>query len=235
MFDKLKKKFASKVVGPEEGKKLAAFSPLGLRLGGKFEVKNNTYFIHKSVCKTMREPYSILAVGKFSMGGSTVYRFYTGECGELSPGTSFLQCICDGEEIQEIRMFDTVTQHFPCSEAEWYEWINAEGSKIGLITTELNDKEYGRVEAWAAPNAEYEPPISFTETLSSVDHTDSKHATHLNHEAMLYGAWLNEELDIAEYVLLTSMEWHDAEDELRSGIVIYAGIDLVQAEIEVLF
>ncbi len=231
MFDSLKKKISRKVTGADKVSEApVAFSPLGMKLGSRVHIKNNAHIIYKSIFKTDKAGYMITAIGRFSMANSDVYRYYMGDIDDLSPGKTMLQIITDNisNEIEEIRVFDLAQTFYPSTEASWNKWVGVAGSKIGDMDANHDGFEYTRMESWADPDLDWADPVAYVERIATNNKT--LRVDSINHVSMMYGRWLHEDHGRAEYLLLSSVELPNS-----CGIVVFAGIDISESEIEVLF
>lgn len=236
MFDKFKKNTAKKILGTDQPIEKKAFVPFDLRLGSKFVLKNNSYFIHKTLFKNVKDGYTVNAIGKFTLQGYTkVFRFYLNNTTDAMPCQHFLQVVVDTEteDLLEVRMFALRKVHNPTTEAAWNKWVGVAGCQIGDIEATCAERTFGRMESWADPDEDWVQPVQVDESIETED--KFIRITHIAHECMLYGRWANEELEVAEYLLLSSVETRYKDGSQTDAVVKYVGIDVAAPELEILY
>jgi len=246
MFESLKKKVADKLFDKETVKatitssKSVIANPLGMQVGSNFTVKNNSSIIYKGLFQKQPE-YTVKAIGVFEMNSAVKgYRFYASkDKTTIAPADSFLQILVSKRDntIEEVRMFSFLEEDYPTNNLQWKIWLGEEGSKIGKFDAEFAGRDFARLEAWARGNAEWVPAFEFRETV--LEDNGGVTSNRISHESMLYGRWLHEEHQIAEFLLMSAEETHiDGSSTLYragnttvSGIVMFAGMDVDIKEI----
>ena len=236
MFDSLKKKLAG-ALRPEQ--KVMDVGPvfdnfgLYLKVGSHLKVRSNNALIFGSNCMPPKEEV-IQTIGVFDMSHSKVYRFWLRQ-------EYFVQVILTNmKEIEEVRGYRLLKVVLPSTTKEWEAWLlskslaNSRGTDPGFIGRDEfvhYDTPYYRLESWAGPDEDWVKPIEFTETQYSIVEGIVKSSRYINHAAMAYGRWLNEEQEIPEY-LLVSAEDLNINGVQSSSIRIYVGMDLAIADLQ---
>jgi hypothetical protein len=221
MFEDLKKKIASAVFGTSSNGKDAGPKstkyPLDLRLGSPVEFDTNVPAVWSSLCKVPKNR-SVTAISEFKLFGQTVFRFYFQE-------DAFLQIIMDketGSSIEECRLYSIYHTVYPANKQEWMEWVGANG-RIGVNSFELDGFQYFRVDSWAD-----DPTADKAKTVNVVASMLRKNGTATcKHHIMLYGRWLDEESEVAEFLLVSDDEYAD-----NACITFAIGIDVSEYEIK---
>jgi len=199
--------------------------PLQIHLGSCLILDQTPFLIHgKAITQTRPGSESLVfAYGRIDLGESVVHRFYL-ESGTDPDDKSVLQVVV-GDEIEECRLFASLDEVYPESAEEWNFWIGEEDGYIGLPAFEdkqgrLYDRVWGDGEGRIAPS-------EFTETLY-LDRFGEKRAT-VAHASMLYGRWIDEESEMAEYILASREEHTDGS----ALIQLSSGIDVIPESITV--
>ena len=204
------------------------FAHLCVRLGSELVVKDNTGLIYGSSC--VKPATTIIsAIGIVKIHRSTLYRLYLGN-------EYFVQIIIlPDNSIEECRLYRLVKIEQPSTAQEWEKWLlsesraNRENKSIGIIGGDeyiLNDTSYLRLESWASPEPVWVEPVEFFEKRHCLGNTQEIHSA-----AMAYGRWLNEENQIAEYLIISSEELADSSEmhynvQKDCSIRFYVGIDI---------
>lgn len=243
LLSRVQEILASKIFRSDEPKPETSFSsiianPFSIQIGSNYVLKNNNNIIYKSLFTKQKE-YDVTAIGMFELINRVkVYRFYSGEGNSVAPGTSFLQLMVNKKtnEVEELRMFSLVEEVMPTRSLDWKIWVGEEGSNIGKFNIAVEERDFVRTEAWAQGNADWTPAFSFTEKV--YESNENKVSATIKHEAMLYGRWLREEHNVAEFALLSSDDVSIADsniyqDNRVAGICIFAGIDIAPQEVVV--
>jgi hypothetical protein len=219
----VKSVFASRKSGSPVDKNL----PLGLHLQGKVELDATRFTLYGDRLLTTfpgRE-HIIAAYGRVPFGDAVLHRFYLqGE----DDAQSMLEILVDsGGGLQECRLFRTLDEIMPEDSEEWGFWLAREDGSIGWSAFQTRDGVlFDR--AWDDAAANRVMPFDLSETLY-LDSAGEKVLT-VNHQAMLYGRWADEEDEIAEYALLS------AEDQGDEAFVhIQVGVDINPMGIKVLY
>lgn len=204
------------------------FANLCVRLGSELVVKDNTGLIYGSSC-TKPGTTIITAIGVIKIHRSTLYRLYLGNA-------YFVQIIIlPDNTIEECRLYKLVKIEQPSTSQEWEKWLlsesraNRENKPVGIIGKDeyiLNDISYLRLESWASPDPEWVEPIETFEKRHCLDNIQE-----INSVAMAYGRWLNEENQIAEYLIISSEELANSSEMQYNthkdcSIRFYVGIDI---------
>ncbi|WP_300668499.1 DUF2491 family protein [Desulfoluna sp.] len=190
--------------------------PLQIHLGSSLVLDQTPFLIHGEAI-TQPKPGAeslVFAYGRMELGEALVHRFYL-ESSDDPDQKSVLQVVV-GEGIEECRLFAALDEVYPESADEWDFWIGEADGYIGLPAFE--DKEgrpYERV--WGDGEGRI-APSEITETLY-LDRFGENTAT-VTHASMLYGRWIDEESEMAEFILISREEHTDgaALIELSSGI-----------------
>lgn len=232
MFDKLKKKIASKF-NKSNSVERRDFSPLDLRLNSQVSITTNVPVIYDSLYNSCSAVQTVTAIGTFSVAKSKVFRFY------FADNVRFLQIIVNAtNEIIECRLFKIYQFIEPTSNKGWAEWLDDKEGKIGLFNFEIAGRDFIRSEAWADSADDRADPFSVRERVVSMTYDNGKYTnqkeTKTDHEMMLYGRWLDEDNNIAEYIILSSDDEQIGTDTAISNIKICTGIDVTEVEINVI-
>lgn len=210
-----------------QGKREAIDSslPLQIHIGSCLVLDQTPFLIHgEAITQAPPAPECLVfAYGQMNLGDSIVHRFYLESCSDPDK-KSVLQMVV-GEAIEECRLFASLDEVYPDSAEDWEFWIGDEDGYIGLPTFE--DKEgraYDRV--WGDDEGRI-TPAELTETLY-LDSFGDKKAT-VAHASMLYGRWIDEENEMAEYILISREEHTDGS----ALIQISTGIDIIPESITV--
>ena len=217
MIQALKKKFVGLFVKEPTLVKPREFVPFDLIIGASLRINTNNHVIYKSRCSFL-SLNTVTDIGKSKLGDSTVFRIYFGD-------NCFLQVITnDKNQIEECRVFSLVDTIYPSTLIAWSEWLSEDTGKIGNIEFKLDysSDTYLRMSSWADDEPDWVPPVTFTETIESIR---DKFAT-ITHQAMAYGRWLNEDNQVAEYLIVSSDSTPTSEN-----IKIFVGIDINPAEV----
>ena len=201
--------------------------PLQIHLGGSLVLDQTPFLIHGEAITQAPPPAECLvfAYGHMDLGESTAHRFYLESCEDPQVKRVLQVVIGERDEVEECRLFASLDEVYPESAEDWDFWIGEEDGYIGLPTFE--DKE-GRTydRAWGDDEGRM-APAEFTETLY-LDRFGEKQAT-VSHASMLYGRWIDEASDMAEYVLISREEHTDSS----AMIQLSTGIDVIPESITV--
>lgn len=204
------------------------FDGLSVRVGSELVVKDNTGLIYGSTC-IKPDTNIINGIGITKIHRSTLYRLYFGP-------EYFVQILIDASnKIEECRLYRLVKIEQPSSAEEWEKWLlndkraNKENKDCGIIGKDevfYNNISYCRLESWASPDPAWVEPLKLTEVKHCLSDIFS-----IDHEVMAYGRWLNEENEIAEYLIISSEELAKKEDmyyntHKECSIHFYVGIDI---------
>ena len=205
--------------------------PLGLRIGSKISCSTAGYALYRGqmLMKKIDDPLYVLSFGTFEIANSTQkgFRFRLGAEHEVS---ATLQIILQEEDITECRLFTPYANDYPQgSEMDqarfWEDWLDEDG-RIGISTFSLEDDgvEYGR--AISPDGPDWINPIEAEEVVYQ-DSFDTK-VERIHHMFMTYGRWLDEELEVAEFLMLS------AEDHENEALVtLQIGIDIPSSGVSV--
>ncbi|MCX5862696.1 MAG: DUF2491 family protein [Desulfomonile sp.] len=207
--------------------------PLGIRFNGILEIPE-VDFILGGIDLKIKRPDSaevVTSYGTFTVGGSTVHRFYM-----LSSETIYLlQIVSDARQtIEECKFFMAYDEIYP---EDWDFWLSEKDGYIGLGIFQTKDgTQYFRV--WENQDAESVveeddpgnrltriPPVQFIETIY-MDPYGEKTET-VKYDSMLYGRRVNDAVD--EYLLLSAVN-----ETSGASVQIMVGIELEQASIKVI-
>lgn len=199
--------------------------PLQIHLGSCLVLDQAPFVIHGEAITQPRPGAEslVFAYGRIHLDEAVVHRFYLESCADPDK-KSVLQVVA-GDGIEECRLFAAMDEVYPESADEWDFWIGEEDGYIGLPAFE--DKEgrlYDRV--WGDGDGRM-APTEFTETLY-LDRFGEKTAS-VAHAAMLYGRWIDEESEMAEYILVSREEHTDG----AALIQLSTGIDVIPESITV--
>ncbi|VFQ45688.1 DUF2491 family protein [Desulfoluna butyratoxydans] len=199
--------------------------PLQIHLGSSLALDTTPFLIHGEAITQPRPGAESVVVGygRIDLDGSVAHRFYL-ESTDDPEAKSMLQMV-EGDGIEECRLFACLGEVYPESEEEWAFWIGDEDGYIGLPAFEdkkgnLYDRAWGDGEGRMDPN-------EFSETLF-LDRFGDKTVS-LDHAAMLYGRWIDEASEMAEYILVSREENTDGSALVR----ISTGIDVIPESISV--
>ena len=199
--------------------------PLQIHLGSCLVLDQAPFLIHGEAITQARPAAEslVFAYGRMDLGESLVHRFYLESC--VNPDEKSVLQVVVGEGIEECRLFASLDEVYPETADEWAFWVGEEDGYIGLPAFE--DKEgrhYDR--AWGDDEGRI-APAEFTETLY-LDRFGEKTAT-VSHASMLYGRWIDEESEMAEYILVSREEHTDGS----ALIQLSTGIDIIPESITV--
>lgn len=224
MFDKLKKKIASKVfrsdretVDPTSDIDVC---PLDIHIGGLLAIRSNNDVIYDSCIRLPKNQVSVRDIGTFDIGTSKVWRVYISD-------DTMLQIIVDHSTslMEECRLFRKVDTYLPTTPESWEEW---EERASNFLFHHAN-KEYTRMDSWADPELDHAPLVSFCE----VNQDETRRVVYT---AMCFGRWLDEDIQVAEYLLATTEEHHvDTSPDTIVKACIYIGLDIDPNEIRVIY
>ena len=175
--------------------------------------------------------HTVTAAEKLMIGDSRIYRVYL-ESNE-NKNHSILQIPMDNNEISSITLYRIIDEIYPASDEEWDQWLNSENGLIGYRDFQISNDdgsvtEYVRL--WGGQE-DYAEPYSFESTIA----LDPYGTTGVRTEStgMIYGR--DADNDLREYLLTEQQSVLDDKGEIsESKIVLMAGIDLSQPEIEVM-
>lgn len=233
MFEKLKKKVAAALrtepkLDTAERVKFQ-YGALTVRVGSSLTIRSNNGLIYGSVCG---KPSSNIVshISTIMLGRSKVCRCYFDK-------EYFLQIIVDYKnDIEECRLYKLVQVVEPSTREEWAEYLlnyrdaaNI-GSHPGIIGRDEvihDNNSYLRLESWASPESAWVEPAKFQEQRYGLDNVLET----VSHEAMAYGRWLNEDNEIAEYLIISSEELDFSNNtayntQKECAIRYYVGIDI---------
>ncbi len=199
--------------------------PLQIHIGSRIALDQTPFLIHGTAI-TQAPPAPeclVFAYGQISLGEALVHRFYLESC--TNPEEKSVLQMVEGDGIEECRLFAALDEVYPESPEDWEFWIGDEEGYIGL--PQFEDKKghsYDRV--WGDEPGRI-VPAELNETLY-LDSFGDKKAT-VDHASMLYGRWIDEEAEMAEYILI-SREAHTDDSAL---IQISTGIDIFPESITV--
>ena len=199
--------------------------PLQIHLGSSLVLDQTPFLIHGDAI-TQPQPGAeslVFAYGRMDLGESVAHRFYLESAAD--PEQKSVLQVVEGDGIEECRLFASLDEVYPESADEWAFWIGDEDGYIGLPAFEdkqgrLYDRVWGDGEGRMAPN-------EFTETLY-LDRFGEKTAS-VAHASMLYGRWIDEESEMAEYILASREEHTDGS----ALIQLSTGIDVIPESITV--
>ena len=196
--------------------------PLGIRMKGIIEVPETDFILGGDQLK-IKHPGSsniVSAMGKFSIGDSTIHRFY------LDAGDTIymLQIIIDKKgAIEEGKLYMPFDEVYPNQDG-WDYWLNEKDGYIGYSLFQTEDGiQYQR--AWdndgeqinLPAGTNHIPPVEFTERIYHDAYGDSWED--VQHSAMLYGRDVTE--DVQEFLLVSAVEEEDgASIQLMVGIPV---------------
>ncbi|MBW1940311.1 MAG: DUF2491 family protein [Deltaproteobacteria bacterium] len=203
--------------------------PLGLHINGKILLDQTPFLLweDKMTIVFPGKEQQVAAYGKATIGDSYLHRFYlVSDDGRNQE--SMLQITCDiKNDIQECRLFRSMDEVVPESQEDWDFWLSEEDGSIGWQAFESKEGVlYDR--AWDDSGDDHVLAIGFEETV----HGDSagEDTLKISHEAMLYGRWINEDDETAEYILLSAEDHGD-----EAFVHIMAGIDINPASIKTVY
>jgi len=234
MLDTFKKKVAQAFFKTEQVEKTHGqqliMNPLEMKVGSVFEIKTNNDRIYKSLFKKQSE-YNVVAIGVAKLTEFvTAYRFYDSVKNSAIAGVadSFLQILVSSrgneQTVLERRMFQLKAEDFPKSTLAWNNWVGMEGSIIGKFDASFEDRAFERLEGWSSTDGEWSPAKHYVEQV--VEKVDASVITVVTHDAMLYGRWLNEQNQVAEYILYTS---DSVKINTKSNVYLTASFDVIEA------
>ena len=216
--------------------------PLGLRIGSMLQISSPELILaaDKLKIKAPIGDLTVIAYGTFLISPFKSHRFYVTDTKE---SLYTLQVVINQEErvvgaIDEIRLFSLFDEIFT---DDWIFWLGEEEGYIGLSVCDLKPEDGGTryFRVWSnsleeiiiSENADdkitHIPPIKFRETFYSNPFGEKTEI--MEHEAMLYGRNVAEEVD--EYLLLSAAE----KPSETASIQIMVGIPVEPASIKVLF
>jgi len=201
--------------------------PLGLHLQGKIELEVTRFTLYGDRLLTVfpgREQL-VIAYGRIPFGDGVLHRFYLqGE----QDAQSLLEILVDPKgAIQDCRLFRTLDEVTPNDSEEWGFWLDPQDGSIGWSAFETRDGVLFDC-AWDDADADRVAPFELQETVY-LDSAGQQTVT-VDHQAMLYGRWADEEDEVAEYVLLS------AEDQDETAFVhIQVGVDVNPMGIKVVY
>ncbi len=191
--------------------------PLGLHIGSKITLDETAFLLHGMDFKFdfPGKEQLVRAYGRIELSGPVAHRFYLESETEAQ---SLLELVTDAQgNLEETRLFSSLDTVYPQDAEEWDFWLNPSDGSIGLSCFETKDgTAYDR--AWGEGEPPYEPPVEFGETVYLDCHGETR--TEVKHAAMLYGRWISEADDLAEYTLLSAEEHADG-----ACVQILVGID----------
>lgn len=204
--------------------------PLGLHIDGKISINMIDLFVHLDKLKFVppSEDCYIKSYGTFKIATSIGYRFYM----ESGNGNYILLIVTDQDGvIEECKILGNSDSFFLTSKNSFDEWLGDKGN-IGwwcYPPTEVeDDAEYMRV--WCEDSDDDRvDPIEYSETIYR-DRMGTK-IENVDHRAFLYGKWIDEESDVAEFCLLSAKEYLDESIEVEK---MY-GVNLSSILIKILF
>ena len=208
MFDKLKKKIASKLLGGDKENKVE-YVPFFLKVGSSFNISTTTPIVYDTELKNAIK-YSVTEIGKFVIGDCTGWVFIVGD-------NHFLEVITKGEEVQQCRLYYKVDTITPTTEEGWNDILGPEGM-MRAYNFEHGGNTYERLDSYADPEPDFVDPVKYAV------HYDN-HTEHI--QCMCFGRWLNEEIGVAEYALVYATETTNSAD-----VGIFIGIDVSPMEID---
>lgn len=223
MFKTLKQKIAGFIHKPAVISKPKKFVPFDLAIGSHLKIDTNLHIIYKSRC-TLPPTNTVTSIGRCILGDSKIFRFYFND-------SHFLQVIINlSNQIEECRLFSLMDTVYPSTMAAWGEWLAENTGRIGAFefTIDYTDVVFVRMSSWADDEPSWVPPVSFTEDISKTN--DDINNITIIHQAMAYGRWLNEDKQIAEYLLVSS----DSSTHFEA-IRMYVGIDVNPNEVVTYF
>ena len=201
--------------------------PFDIHIDGNISLDTVPFLIHgdKLAMERPGKACRVTAYGRIGMDGTTIHRFYLQDAAD-EDRTALLQVVVDGDSVAECRLFSSLDEVCPDSRDEWAFWLDEEEGYIGWSAFE--DKKarvFDRI--WGDEDEPRTAPVEFTETVY-LDRFGEKTLT-VSHAAMLYGRWVDEETEMAEFVMLSAEE-HSDETAL---VQILAGIDINPGSIKV--
>ncbi len=201
--------------------------PLGLHIGGKIELDETGFLLHGDALKFgfPGKTQLIRAYGHIKLNGPVAHRFYLES---ESDEQSMLELVVGPEgNLEETRLFSSLDTIYPADNDEWDFWLSSVDGSIGLSQFETRDGTlYDR--AWSDSDAPYVPPVEFAENVFLDSHGQDQ--AQVQHAAMLYGRWVSEADDFAEYTLLSAEEHQDG-----ACVHILVGIDFNPMGITVVY
>lgn len=201
--------------------------PLNIHMGGSIALDQSPFLVYGDAI-TMDNPGReclVSAYGTIEIMGSKVHRFYL-ESRENEENKAVLQIVEGDDGLEECRLFTSLDEIYPSNSEEWAFWMDETEGYIGWPVFE--DKEGNQYErVWDEEESGHVAPAEFTETVY-LDRFGEATAT-INHTAMLYGRWIDEENEVAEYMFL-SAEQHSDDTAL---VQIFSGIDILPESIKI--
>jgi hypothetical protein len=204
--------------------------PLGIYIGATVEL-DETPFILGGAALKIKMPGDRNTVEAYGLIRSednlTVHRFYLRSL--AGDEESVLQVATDRDgAIEECRLFRSFDQIFPRLVEDWDFWLNRKEGYIGWPAFESKDDKTSYARVWFADDPNHVEGVKLTETIF-FDRYGQQSAT-VKQTAMLYGRWVNEKEQVAEYMLV-AMEEHSPREAL---INILVGIDLMPLALKII-
>jgi hypothetical protein len=210
--------------------------PLGLRINGMVEISQVDFILGGGELKVQHPGMSnsVLSYGTFTVGDSTVHRFYLD--GPDQP--YMLQIVVDTHKVvEECKLYMPYDTIHPQRSEDWAFWLDEKDGYIGLSIFQTKDgSQYARV--WQNDDAENVleedesgnrltriPPVNFEERVYMDPYGSEQEI--VRYDAMLYGRHVNENVD--EFILLSAVEEHEG-----ASIQLMAGIEVSPASIKVM-
>jgi hypothetical protein len=187
MFESLKKKIAGKVFN-KKNESTSPFVPFDLKPGSVINISTTIPTVYDAGFKSL-SLYNVERIGKFRIGDCDGWNV------EMDQGYT-LEVITNNKEIEQCRLYKTVAEDMPTTENKWDAILGEKGS-IRAYTFEHDGNVYVRLDSYADPDPDFVDPVEYTVEYDN----DTKFVT-----CMCFGRWLDEDLGVAGYVLLSVVE-----------------------------
>jgi hypothetical protein len=226
------KMFGGKVENEPENK-----LPLGIHIGGKIQLEQTSFLLGRKgeIPLQLESPGKeliVIAYGQIKYDNANVYRIYLESVD--SSKEAMLQIVEEDGNIAEIRLFRTIDEIYPTDEDEWDFWLAEADGYIGLNEFSLKEEDFpdsippSYLRVWGEDSQFRVKPLEWKEFLRSAQ--DESRIIQITHQLMLYGRWVNEDNDIAEYVLL---DMEESSDE--ACVNVFLGIEIEPAGIKMIY
>lgn len=211
--------------------------PLGIHLGGKIQIEQTSFLLGRKgeIPLQLESPGKeliVIAYGQIKYDNAKIYRIYLESVD--SSKEAILQIVEEDGNISEVRLFRSIDEIYPADEDEWAFWLADDDGYIGLNEFSLKEDDFpdstppAYFRVWGDESQYRVQPLEWIEFLHFAQ--DESQIMKITHQIMLYGRWVNEDNDIAEYALL------DMEESSEEACVnVFLGIEIEPAGIKMVY